>query len=209
MHIAGLHEVMHQLVQRRALAALPAVVLIDEHRSAFALRDEDAADVRVAAVQQHVEIRPAFAPPREENDARRSRGRRAEGGVDLRQCGGQRLQLRGHGARPIFVRAADEDEMFRSRQQPLFINSREGNRSVRLPRRAVAFDPFEDRRDELGLRRRSEKYDEKDGASLHGAYRSAAGSAAGPPAARWRAAGATFLQSCACAQLTIASGWES
>ena len=75
MRIAGLHEVMHQLVERRALAALPAVVLIDEHRSAFALRDEDAADVRVAAVQQHVEVRPAFAPPGEEDDARRSRGR--------------------------------------------------------------------------------------------------------------------------------------
>src|SRR4051812_41054040 len=81
---------------------------------------------------------------REEDDARRSGRRGAESGVDLRQRGCERLQLRGDGTRALFVRAADEDEVLRSREQPLLVGGREGDGSVRLTRRAIAFDAFED-----------------------------------------------------------------
>ena len=135
--VARLHQVVNELVQRSFVGAAPTVIVVDEHRSAFALRDEDAAGVRVAPFQEQVEIRPALVSAGEEDDARRTRRGRAECGVDLRQRRRERLQLRGHSARPFLVGAADEDEMFRARQEPVLIGSGEGDRLVDLARRGV------------------------------------------------------------------------
>ncbi len=85
LRIARLHEVVDELVQRRPIAAVPAVVVVDQHRTAIAQRNEHAAGVGVAPVQQHVEVRPALAMAGEEDDQCRRGRRRAECGVDLRQ----------------------------------------------------------------------------------------------------------------------------
>jgi hypothetical protein len=152
------------------VAAAPFVVLvdqhrilIDQHRTTVLLRDEHAADFRVAAIHQHFEVGLAFARTGEEKDAHRSRRRRAESGVDLHQRGGESLKLRGHRARSFLVRAADEGEVLRARQQPGFIGSGQRDRAVRLPRRGAVRGPFEGVRSVLRVRRGGEGNDrEKD-----------------------------------------------
>src|SRR4029077_7442803 len=85
----------------------------------------------------------------------------AERGIDLSQCGSERLQLLGHRACAFLVRTADEDEVLRSSLKPRFICRREGDGTVRLPRCAVPLDALEDGRDELGMRREGEEHERK------------------------------------------------
>src|SRR5260370_6707420 len=146
-------------MERRAIGA-ESEAGFHEHRSAIVLRDEDGGDVRILAAEEEIEIRLRFAVPAEEENVRLGAGA-AEARRHLRQRGRQRLEPGGDIADAFLSRAADENEMFRACEDPLFFNGRKRNRLERATTFAVAFDAFQDRRDVLrvcGRREESNEY---------------------------------------------------
>ncbi len=103
-------QIVNQLVKGCTGAATG---IVEDHRAAIPLRDEDTGGVGVAAVEEQIEVRLTVATAVENDDARAADRCRLKARVKVGECGRKRLEICGELARTLLAATADDVEMLR------------------------------------------------------------------------------------------------